>query len=229
MSRGKKIPIEIGSKFNRLTIVSEAERGYKSLRMVNCICECGVERLLSFTDVYRGRTKSCGCYVKDSRFKTHGYTGTRTFRIWLAMQDRCNDPSAGGYYMYGAVGVTVCDRWDKSKGGCFENFLEDMGECPENYSINRTGSVNLYSKETCEWVSWTTQLRDQKVSYKSKTGIRGVRPTPNGIKYAVSMRINKINRYFGTYEDFFEACCVRKSLELQYWTDINKPHLTDEV
>ena len=47
----------------------------------------------------------------------------------------------------------VCARWMKSKGGGFNNFLEDMGIRPDDSTLKRY-DVNLpFSQENCYWGS----------------------------------------------------------------------------
>lgn len=55
------------------------------------------------------------------------------FNIWSMMKQRCNNPKHTYYYLYGARGVRVCDRWLS-----FENFVRDMGERPSpKHTIDR--------------------------------------------------------------------------------------------
>jgi hypothetical protein len=55
--------------------------------------------------------------------------------------------------------------------------------------------------------------RNKKLDQRNKTGISGVRKRTERTSYEVT--IGKKN-YIGSYEDFFEACCARKSAENKY-------------
>jgi hypothetical protein len=55
------------------------------------------------------------------------------------------------------VGVTICSRWKK-----FENFLVDMGEPPEGYSLDRIDNTKGYSKKNCRWVPLAEQARNTR-------------------------------------------------------------------
>jgi len=79
------------------------------------------------------------------RGTTHGHTGTRIYKIWLTMRKHCYNQTAKSYKYYGEKGITVCDRWNN-----FENFLEDIGECPQNKSFVRIDKDNNYSCGKCE-------------------------------------------------------------------------------
>jgi hypothetical protein len=37
--------------------------------------------------------------------KTHGMSGTRPYRNWAAMRNRCNNPNDEGYKNYGGRGI----------------------------------------------------------------------------------------------------------------------------
>lgn len=81
--------------------------------------------------------------------KTHGQTNSRTYRIWVQMRRRCRDPRSSSFCRYGAIGITVCDRWLNS----FENFIADMGECPEGMSIERKENSIGYTPDNCKWAT----------------------------------------------------------------------------
>lgn len=88
----------------------------------------------------------------------HGHTSpskggpTRTYRSWSNMIARCTYPNSKGYEHYKKRGITVCDRWRK-----FENFLSDMGECPDGLTLDRTENDGNYEPGNCQWVTWQKQ------------------------------------------------------------------------
>lgn len=58
--RGLRSPIEVGVRSGRLTILREGERKYNH-RTVVCLCDCGNETTVLFSNFKRGNSKSCGC------------------------------------------------------------------------------------------------------------------------------------------------------------------------
>ena len=87
---------------------------------------------------------------------THGLTGTTTFNIWATMKARCLNANKDSYHRYGGRGISVCDRWLS-----FENFLEDMGERPEDMSIERLDNDGNYEPSNCKWVTNHEQSRNK--------------------------------------------------------------------
>ena len=87
----------------------------------------------------------------------HGYDGTPTYKSWQSMKDRCLNPNATSYPIYGAKGIMICERWM-----VFENFLADMGERPEGTSLDRKDSNGHYEPGNCRWATAIEQSRNRK-------------------------------------------------------------------
>ena len=145
----------IGNRFGKLTVVECAGKNNHKSLMWKCICDCGNERIVDGSGLRSGRNKSCGCsspkFTSDD--KTHGCSGKRIYRIWVAMRSRCSDKAVGKTRKnYFEKGITVCERWQT-----FENFLEDMGHPGELQSIDRINGNKGYSLENCRWADSKTQ------------------------------------------------------------------------
>lgn len=138
----------IRQKFNELTIVEVVGPRYI------CLCDCGNITIVLGTNIRSNNTKSCGCRRKRvastiGKNKTHGMSYTRTYRSWIKMKERCLNPNHDHYHRYGGRGIKICDRWLLS----FENFLEDMGDRPEDRSLDRIDNNNGYEKNNCRWAT----------------------------------------------------------------------------
>lgn len=78
------------------------------------------------------------------------------FRTWVNMICRCKYQSTDRYMNYGGRGVSVCDRWAKS----FDDFVLDMGERPDGFSLDRIDVNGNYEPSNCRWASRSTQSRN---------------------------------------------------------------------
>jgi len=150
----------IGDKFGRATVVK-----YEGYTKVTCLCDCGNSFVTTKGNLVNNRTKSCGCIRKElsgNRNKTHGMSGTKIYRVYTTMKERCSNPNCAKFPMYGGRGITVCSRWRDS----FENFYADMGDAPEGYSIDRIDNSKGYSPDNCRWASRITQANNTRTNRK---------------------------------------------------------------
>lgn len=81
----------IGKKFNRWTVINEAEKPVKSKQTGQfwvCKCECGSEKIVYGVSLRNGNSKSCGCLksevlsekMKETRLKISGTEQERFIR-----------------------------------------------------------------------------------------------------------------------------------------------------
>lgn len=81
-----------------------------------------------------------------------------TYKRWKGMKSRCYAPSFNNTQnKYQSLGIKVCDRWLNS----FENFLEDMGECEEGFSLERINPLKDYSPDNCKWIPISEQAKNR--------------------------------------------------------------------
>lgn len=78
----------------------------------------------------------------------HGMSGTKTYRVWHAMIERCTKTYCKDYKAYGGRGITFEKKW-----ATFEGFFEDMGEQPPGLELDRTDNNGNYCKENCRWIT----------------------------------------------------------------------------
>lgn len=149
----------VGQVFSNLTVLSRVSATGQA--RWTCACICGNQTIVPGYDLRAGLVKSCGCYktgLLNARSITHGKTKTPEYFVWINMRNRCNRETSADYARYGALGITVCERWLSS----FENFLADMGQRPPGHSIDRIDPVGNYCPENCRWASLEIQSRNKK-------------------------------------------------------------------
>ena len=145
------------------------------------------------------------------KVERHGMYNTKEHKAWSEMKYRCYNKNATSYSRYGALGIEVCEKWINS----FTSFYEDMGKCPEGYSLDRINPEGNYTPENCRWADVYTQARNKKSNTNSKTGIRGVYFIQN--KWIVKISAYKKDIYVGSFDTKEEAIGARKQAEKKYW------------
>jgi hypothetical protein len=136
---GKRLDLN-GNKVGRLKVLGPGDKNSSGNLKWICKCDCGNIVQVSGSNLIRQDVRSCGCLQAERASEsstTHGMSKSRTYNVWSCLQNR----------VYSGREIPVCDRWR-----IFENFLEDMGEAPEGYSIERINPYEGYSPYNCEWI-----------------------------------------------------------------------------
>jgi hypothetical protein len=148
--------ILIGQKFSRLSVVGFAGKDRRGNKLFFVRCECDPRREPHVTygfGLISGRIRSCGCIRAEqlrNQYTTHGMTNSLEYKNWEGMIQRCTNPKATKYRLYGGRGIKVCDRWRT-----FENFYADMGSRPsKRHSIDRYPNKDGdYEPNNCRWAT----------------------------------------------------------------------------
>ncbi len=165
-----------GQRFGRLTAIRMTVRGTKKPQRRNerwlLRCDCGNETETTKTAVVNGYTQSCGCLQAEvsqqsgKKNATHGHTRAKRrsseYIAWCNMHTRCRNENAENYRLYGARGITVCERWSS-----FENFLADLGPKPSpRHEIDRyPDNDGHYEPGNCRWTTKVEQHNNKRTNH----------------------------------------------------------------
>lgn len=96
--------------------------------------------------------------------------GTRLYRIWAHMKDRCKNPNNDSYKYYGGSGIKVCQEWDEFKN--FEAWAVANGYS-DDLTIDRINVHGDYEPSNCRWADMLTQQNNRrnarKLTYNGET------------------------------------------------------------
>ncbi len=123
----------------------------------------------------------------------HGLSGTRVYKSWDQMKQRCENPKCEHYYKYGGRGISICQFIRSSPA----NIIHVIGNRPDGLSIDRIDNNGNYSCGSCPqclWNKWTLNVRwatwDQQAENRRSSKLltfNGV--TKTGAQWAKSLNM----------------------------------------
>ena len=131
------------------------------------------------------------------------------------MLQRCENPNHKKYVYYGNRGISVCERWHKSK-----NFLEDMGSRPPGLTLERRNNDGNYEPENCYWATHKEQRKNRRLQKPISKGpgkqywFYG--HGPNG-EMIIENNQHHVARVFGLYQGEISACLLGKRKQYKGW------------
>lgn len=170
---GKISETRPGAVHGRLTVLGQYRKSGKVFCV--CACECGTVKAI-YSHSLGKLTNSCGCLQGVTRFsqitdlnvpsntkRLHRLTErerrnlsdgkVRAYRSWDSMWQRTTWPSEAERLAKYQAMAHPPESWLD-----FDTFFADMGECPENYTLDRKDTRLGYSKENCRWASRAEQV-----------------------------------------------------------------------
>jgi hypothetical protein len=149
----------VGKKYGMLTVVERIGKYYMD-SLWKCICDCGKEYIGRGQRLKTGRIDNCGCQWRI-KYTKHGMYGTKEYRAWIKMKERCLDPDDKGYANYGGRGISICSRWLGENGST--SFIKDMGLAPSKFhSLDRIRVNEMYEPTNCRWATAKEQSENKR-------------------------------------------------------------------
>ena len=189
------VPIRVGQKFGRLTVLSLLNTHTR------CQCDCGNTHTVRNDRLRSGKTQSCGCILKEMnaaarkpplppKVKPPKRTANerRLAAVYHAMIRRCTCPEDPAYRYYGGRGVGVCRRW----AGSIDAFLQDMlPTYKHGLWLERIDNDLGYSPDNCEF----------RTPFKQSCNRRNTLTFPNGVVFPTWCRHHRLD-YQRAYSAF---------------------------
>lgn len=138
-------------QFGNWTVLEYAGNSYWK-----CKCKCGNIKNVKGATLKNGTSKGCGC-----RFYKHGKEGTKIYRLWSHMKERCYYEKYKNYADYGRRGIKVCDEWLEAK--TFIDWALENGY-KEGLTLDRIDVNGNYEPSNCRFVTNKEQQRNKRNS-----------------------------------------------------------------
>lgn len=128
-------------------------------------CDCGTEFKTDKYKIKHGHTQSCGCLQKkraseSAKVKavTHNKSYSREYTSYWAAHTRCNNSNHHNYFNYGGRGIEFRFK-------SFEDFYKEIGDRPENTTLDRINNEGHYEIGNVRWATTSQQACNRRARH----------------------------------------------------------------
>ncbi|HZW06311.1 MAG TPA: hypothetical protein VFF65_04235 [Phycisphaerales bacterium] len=157
-----------GQRFGRFVALKPVRPEYW-----RCRCDCGHEKDVRIDHLRNGRTRSCGCLLRETvsrrRLKHGAAIGKernpyyREYTVWQHIRRRCHHSGCRQYRWYGARGIHVAPEWRED----FAAFLADVGPKPSTTAtLDRIDNDRGYEPGNVRWTDKITQMNNMRSNHR---------------------------------------------------------------
>lgn len=147
--------------FGKLTVIEFSHMNGRHSYWL-CKCNCGNYHTVRSDCLKDGMVQSCGCLNHEHAIITHDQSGTRLYRVWASMKDRCSNKNNKHYDRYGERGIIVCEEW-VTDYMAFYNYVSKLLQFDaKGMTLDRINNDGNYEPDNVRWVT-------QKVQNNNKT------------------------------------------------------------
>lgn len=214
------LSIKENDVFGKLTVLQKLDLQGKNV-MYLVECECGTMKSVQASQLTSGSTKSCGCLLTEKRgspAEKHGMRYTKEYSIWSGIVTRTQTDNYSTREWYFDKNIGMSSEWRSS----FVKFYEDMGPCPEGYSIDRIDPSKGYCKENCRWASRELQSINKSVFKNNTSGTKGVSFNKKDNRWVAYIYYKNKRFHLGSFVSYEDAVAARKVAEEKFWSHIKE-------
>lgn len=151
--------------FGRLTAIKLAGKNKHRQNLWHCRCVCGNEIVTPANSLRTDNSTSCGCLRDEKALAAntkHGMCKHPLYMTWHTMTQRCHNPKAHAYEIYGGRGIAVADEFRDVTA--FIDYVEkELGPKPsKQHSLDRINNDLGYERGNLRWASKGEQSRNRR-------------------------------------------------------------------
>lgn len=201
--------------------IKVCDRWLNNNGFMNFVEDLGIEDGLNFRLVRVNKSLDYSkCNVECILSNAFDISKHYLYQTYNSMVNRCYRENTDSASYYKHKGIQVCDRWLEVGGVGFLNFIEDMGDRPLGYTLDRVNNDEGYSPNNCKWSSKTQQVINRGLGKNNKSGKKGVYFDKNTNKWEAVIFIEKKRVILGKFSNIEDAIKVREEAEKKYYLNI---------